>query len=268
MKRTYVVCGICVVLMLALAGCVETPTENGEEVDSSLSDVLDAGVLEVGSDVPYPPMEYFDGQGNIIGFDVDVITEIAQRLGVTASIIDYDWKDIFDAVVSEEVDVIISSVTITLDREEEYGIVFSNPYFQCGQVIIVNESSNITGPENLSGLVVGAQINTTSEQEALKYTNNSLVITYDNYTEYEDKGIIYDLKNGTLDAIIVDYVVALNIVQDNPLLKIVGDHLTEEFFGIATKADNIALINAIDDAIKGMQQDGTLDTIEAKWTET
>jgi len=268
MYKNYLGCIVCIVLMLALAGCVQTPTENGEDTDPSLSNVLDAGVIKVGSDVPYPPMEYFDEEGNIIGFDVDVIAEIAQRLGVTATVIDYDWGDIFDAVISGEVDVIISSITITLDREEEYGIMFSNPYFQCGQVIIVNESSNVSGPENLSGLVVGAQVNTTSEQEALKYTNSLLVITYKNYTEYEDRGIIYDLKNGTLDAIIVDYVVALNIVQDDPLLKIVGDHLTEEFFGIATKEGNVALINAIGDAIKEMQQDGTLDTIEDKWIET
>ncbi len=266
MYKKYVVCVVFFVLMLALAGCVQTPTENGEETDPSLSNVLDAGVLTVGSDIPYPPMENFSEDGNIIGFDIDVVVEIAQRLGVSYDVIDYNWTDIFDAVASGEVDIIISSITIDPSREEEYGILFSIAYFRSGQVVVTNASNqDITHPQNLSGLKVGVQINTTSMDEALKYTSNeSFVLTYDSY---ESKGIISDLKNGIIDAIIVDYPVAIDIVQKNPSLKIATNLFTDELFGIATKEGNVALINAINEIIKEMQQDGTLDSIEAKWTE-
>jgi len=194
-------------------------------------------------------MEYFDDEGNIIGLDVDVVNEIAERLGVTCNVIDYDWDDIFDAVQSEEVDIIISSITITPNRSDE--VLFSIPYFNCGQVIIVNASNdNITIPQNLSGKKVGAQKNTTSINEAFKYTDASLVFSYDNYTEYEDKGIIYDLKNGTLDAIIVDYVVAVGIVGNHPSLKIAGEWITQEYFGMATKKGNNALIDEINEILR------------------
>lgn len=269
MDRKYIVCLGAVALVIALAGCVQTPLENGEATDDSLSNLLEKGTLTVGSDIPYTPMEYFDEFGEAVGLDIDVVTEIAESLGVSLEIIDYDWKDIFDALQLEEVDIIISSITILPEREEEYNILFSNPYFVSGQVIVINASNdNITVPENLSGLKVGAQINTTSIEEALKYTDETLVFGYDNYEEYEDKGIVYDLKNGTLDAIIVDYPVAIKIVQSNPSLKIAGDQITEELFGIATKQGNNALIDEINEILRQMQMDDTLDNIVKKWTET
>jgi len=269
MNGKHIVCLGAVALVIALAGCVQTPLENGEATDDSLSNLLEKGTLTVGSDIPYPPMEYFDEFGEAVGLDIDVVTEIAESLGVSLEIIDYDWKDIFDVLQLEEVDIIISSITILPEREEEYNILFSNPYFVSGQVIVINASNdNITVPENLSGLKVGAQINTTSIEEALKYTDEALVFGYDNYEEYEDKGIVYDLKNGTLDAIIVDYPVAINIVQSNPSLKIAGDQITEELFGIATKQGNNALIDEINEILRQMQMDDTLDDIVKKWTET
>ena len=209
-------------------------------------------------------MEFFNESGEIVGLDIDIIKEIAYRLEVSCDIIDYEWEDIFDAAQSGEIDIIISSITITPDRSDE--VLFSVPYFDCGQVIIVNASNdNITIPQNLSGKKVGAQKNTTSINEAFKYTDASLVFSYNNYTEYEDEGIIYDLKNGTLDAIIVDYVVAVGIVDDHPSLKIVGEWITQEYFGMATQKGNNALIDEINDTIRDMLDDGTIDLFKAQY---
>jgi len=249
------------VLLLMLSGCVQTPEE---ETDPSLSNIIDKGKIIIGSDIPYEPMEYRDESENLVGIDIDIAKKIAEEIGVTTEFVDYNWTDIFDAVKTGECDIIISSITITIDRSQE--MLFSTPYLPCGQVIVVNESNqDIISPENLSGKRVGAQVNTTSIDEAKKYTDESLVFGYANFEETENGGIIYDLKNGTLDAIIVDYIAALGYVKSNPILKIAGgeeNQITEEYFGIATKQGNNALIDRINDIIKDMQESGEINSIK------
>ena len=256
----YIMCGIILLSFLFLSGCT-----NDETADTSLSDVIDKGTLSVGSDIPYEPMEYYDEDGEtVIGLDVDVIEYIVDGMGVTLEIVDYDWADIFDAVKNGEVDVIISSITITSDRSEE--MLFSTPYIECGQVILVKEdNADINSSSNLTGKKIGVQNGTTSMQEALKYTDESLVFTYENYTEYDDQGIIFDLKNGTIDAIITDYLVGAGLIGTDDSLKIVGERITEEYFGIATKKGNDALIGEINNIIKEMQTNGKIQEIEDKW---
>ena len=272
MNKTYgmhIFCFGIVALILLLAGCMQSPSENNENTDPSLSNVLEKGVLVVGSDIPYPPMEFWADDGvAVIGLDIDIVEYIAGQLGVSLEVVDYDWGDIFSVLQSGEIDIVISSIIITPEREEEYNILFSHAYFISGQVVVTNASNdNITTPENLSGLKVGAQINTTGIEDAFAYTDDSLVFSYENYEEHEGEGIIYDLKNGTIDAIIVDYPVAISIVQNNPSLKIAGDLFAEELFGIVTKQGNNALINEINEILRQMKIDNTHDNIIKKWIE-
>ena len=279
--KTYVFCFGVVALLLAVAGCVETPPD--EDTDSSLSGVLERGKLIVGSDIPYAPMEFWADEGvpvigsddgvAVIGLDIDIVEYIAGQLGVSIEVIDYDWVypdggenddltdgPLFDAVNTSECDIIISSITITIDRAKE--MLFSDAYLNCGQVIVINASNEeIDVAEDLYNKTIGAQTGTTSMDKALELTNSSLVVGYTNYSEYPDKGIVYDLKNGTLHAIITDLVVAVDMVQNNPSLKIVDDPLTQEYFGIATKKGNKALMDEINDILK---QPG-LDEIKADW---
>lgn len=263
-KNKYLVYAVCIVISLSFlffSGC----TDEEETTDTSLSDVVEKGTLYVGSDIPYEPMEYYDEDGEtVIGLDIDVIEYIADSLGVSLEIVDYDWSDIFDAVKNAEVDVIISSITITSERAEE--MLFSTPYIECGLVILVKEDNvEINSSDDLTGKKIGVQIDTTCMDEALKYTDEALVFTYENYTEYEDKGIIFDLKNGTIDVIITDYLVGAGLIGTDESLKIVGARVTEEYFGIATKKGNDALINEINNIIKEMQTNGKIIEIENKW---
>ncbi len=228
--------------------------------DHSLLNVKERGVLIVGTTSGYEPMEYIDKDGNLVGFDMDLVKHIAFRLGVSAKFNDIEWSELFDAVKSGEVDIAISSITITSERSEE--MLFSIPYFSGDQVIIVRaENDDIKSPEDLKDKKVGAQEGTTCEIAALQYVNPSSLFTKYNRSEYE----IEDLKAGVIDAVVMDYIGAVGYIKNNPSLKIVGGLFTDEYYGIVTSKDNKALMNEINKILREMKRDGTLEELKERW---
>ncbi len=245
--------GICLLLVISFSGCVNQE----EKTDPAIQKIKDAGKLVVGTNTPYPPMEYIDENGDIVGFDIDVAREIATALGVELEIKDMAFDDLitFNALETGEVDVIIAAITITLERSKR--VLFSNAYLNAGQVIIVNETNkDINSEEDLENKIVGVQNGTTSEKEALKYTNSSLVMSYDNYT-----GALEAILAGEINAIVIDYPAGVGLIKDTPGLEIVGDPFTNELYGIAIKKGNSALKTEIDKVIASI----SIEELGNKW---
>ena len=250
-KRKPLVIGLCLLLLISFAGCIGPE----ETLDPTIKRIKDAGKLLVGTHAPYAPMEYFDENGNIIGFDIDIAEMIAAELNVELEIKNLEFGELIDAVKNGEVDMIIAAITITAERAEQ--VLFSNAYLNAGQVIIVNESNqDISIPDDLENKSVGVQSGTTSEAEALKYTNSTLVKVYDHYLEARA-----DLIAGGIDAIIIDYPAGLGLIKNISGLKIVGEPFTDELYGIAVKKGEQALKTEIDDLIAS----GEIKELEDKW---
>jgi len=243
-------------LLVVLTGCV-----NQVESDPKLKEIKDRGKLIVGSDIPYGVMEFFDESGNAVGIDVDVAQEIADYLGVELEFKNIEWDILFDAVKNNEIDIAMSSITITPERAEE--MLFSIPYFNAGQILIVHkDNQNINGPLDLEGYKVGVQIETTGETEAKKYTDETNVIDYPSYAcILDNECMITDLKIGEIDAIILDYVAAIAVVNNEEELKIVGEPFTEEFYGVATATGNTELINEANRVLRELKRTGELNEI-------
>ncbi len=252
-------------LVVAISGC--TTNAPGGSTDASLSNVKASGKLVVGSDIPYEPMEFYDEKGQVVGLDVDIIREIAASMGVEIQFVDYAWDELFKAVENGDIDIAIASITITPERSER--MLFSSPYFNAGQTIVVKNSNNeIKTPEDLKGRKVGAQKETTSIDEAEKY--GATAMPYDGFDVPEgnpQSGILYDLKSGTIDAMVADYVLATDLVKRDQSLKIAGEPFTQEFYGMATKLGNNALMDEINRILREMKRDGKLDEIKNKWLE-
>jgi ABC-type amino acid transport substrate-binding protein len=246
-------------LVIFIVGCSSTPTID-PNTDSSLSDIKERGKLTVAMDVPYGVMEFFDDNGKIVGFEADLAREIAGVLGVEAELIDTEWDDIFINVKAGTVDIAISSMTITPERSAE--MLFSDPYFNAGQTIIILEETADVDLESLAGKKLGAQLETTSLDEAKSIAGDeALAIPYDNY----ESQIISDLESGEIDAIVADYIAAASVVKDNPGLKIAIDPFTQEFYGIPTKLGNTALNTEINSILREFKRNGKLDELKAKW---
>jgi ABC-type amino acid transport substrate-binding protein len=242
---------ILVNIFVFCSGCIDSQND----VDPALQKIKDAGKLVLGTSTPYEPMEYVDEYGDIVGFDIDLAHAIADSLGVDLEIRDMDFDILLNKVISGEIDIAIAAITINSERSEK--VSFSKPYFNAGQIVIVNLSNeNITSPEKLYDKKVGVQNGTTSKQEAEVYTNSSLVITFDDYSEAVDQ-----LINGNIDAVIIDYPAGFALVSEYDNLKIVGDPFTNEFYGVAIKNGNTALKTKIDTIINSY----IIDDIKEKW---
>ncbi|MFH0869562.1 MAG: transporter substrate-binding domain-containing protein [archaeon] len=255
---------------ILLAGCSSVQTNNGVNIvkDDSLLKVKERGKLVVGADIPYGIMEFFDENNNPVGIDVDIAREIASGLGVSLEFQDYAWDELFVAIDNGTFDIVISAITITQERSET--MLFSIPYFDGGQVIIVRgETQDIASLEDFQGRKMGVQEDTTGEIELKKYINSTQISLY--VTCFPDEanpesGMIYDLKNRNIDAIVIDYVAAVDILKIEPGFKIVGEPFTQEYYGIATKLGNAALMSEIDAVLRNMKRNGRLDEIKSKWT--
>jgi len=254
MHKKIMVVGSLVLFMLLLisfSGCINQT----EELDPTIQRIKDAGKLLVGTSAPYEPMEYIDINGDIVGFDIDIAEAIATALGVELEIKDMEFDDILVAVENGSVDISIAAITITVDRSEK--VLFSNAYLNAGQVIIINETNeDIGGPNDLDNKTVGVQSGTTSEDEALKYTNSTLVKKYDDYDES-----LEHLLAGDLDAIVIDHSGGIGLIKDISGIVIVGYPFTDELYGVAMKKGEAALKTEIDKVIADMD----IDSLENKW---
>lgn len=271
-KKNFVVLAIVAVLVIILAAVFYLyfylpKQEESANIDPSWKIVQNRGKLIVGSDVPYGMMEYFDKNGNIVGLDIDIINEIAKRMGVSVEIRDIDWDNLFTAVKSGEVDVSISSIGITEERKKE--MLFSAPYNNAGQVIIVKkENEEIKTPEDLKEKIVGSQKETVCITEAAKYVKPENLKVYASFDDNKDKGIFHDLKAGKIDAVVIGYEAAIGVLRNNRDLKLAGDPFTQDFSGIVTKLGNKSLMDQVDKILREMKSEGLLSSLEKKWLYT
>ena len=262
MAKRNIVLAIIAILILAGSGVFLYNRLSPEEIeDPLLRKIKERGEIVVGTDATYAPMESIDEQGNFLGMDIDIAKQIAADFGVEVKFVNIIWEEIFDAVREGEVDVIISSITITPERAETMS--FSDPYFNAGQVIVIRTEKKeiIKGTEDFWGHSLGVQIETTSEVEAKKYASDpSLVRSYENYDLAKE-----DLMKGEIDVIIIDYPAAVGMVAGEEGLQIVGEPFTQEFYGAAVQKDQKALLSQINKTIRRLKQEGELNRLEEKW---
>jgi len=217
-------------------------------------------MIRVATDATWPPFEYVNEKTKEIeGFDIDLFKAIAEKAGLEVEFVNVAWDPLLAGIAQCQYDVAISAMTITEDRKKE--MLFSDPYFQAGQLVTVRkDNTDINSKDDLEGKVAGAQIGTTGSFEVEKIDGATLKI-------YDDIGLAFqDLINGQIDAVIADNPLALAYADKNPdKLKIVGEVFTTEDYGIAvckTKADLLAKINS---GLKAVKEEGLIDELIQKW---
>lgn len=218
---------------------------------------LKQGILSVGMEIGYPPMEYLADDGKTpIGFDVVMAKAIADKLGLKVQYVDTAWDGIFAGVDTQKYDCIISSVTINPARLAAHN--FSKPYIQNTLAIVIRKDSplKITSPQNLAGLGVAYQEETTSDIYMTELAEAGL-----KFTPFEYDKVLYcfnEMELKRVDAIMTDLLVAYEYVaRPNSPFKIVWQGGEEEF-GICLKKGNNALTDAINKVLDELFTDGTL----------
>ena len=226
----------------------------------------DENVLKVGMEIGYPPFEYYDADGTTpIGVDVELANALGEKLGVEVELIDTAWDGIFAGLEKGDYDCIISAVTISPDRLLDYS--FSKPYIQNYQCIVTLSDAAVkpATPDELAGLKVGYQEETTSDMYITDYAlNNGFEIDPYEYAKVID--VFSDLENGRLDAVICDSTVAsIYLGEGSGFEQTWIQEDSPEEFGICIKKGNDELVEKIDAALSQLQEDGTVDSILAKY---
>ncbi|MDR0628753.1 MAG: ABC transporter substrate-binding protein [Treponema sp.] len=219
---------------------------------------LKPGVLTVGMEIGYPPMEYFDVDGKTpIGFDVQLAYALAEKLGLKVDFVDTAWDGIFAGVNTGKYDVIMSSVTITPERQEAHN--FTKPYVGNAQAMVLLKGSSVTArnPEEIDGLGVAYQAETTSDIYMTGLAQKGV-----SFTPYEYDKVLNcfdELRNHRVDVIVCDSLVAFDYVAspDSPF-EIVWQGSAEEKFGICLKKGNNALTAALDKALDELFAEGIM----------
>ena len=214
------------------------------------------------SDVAWAPMEFVDANGDVVGFDIDLMAALAEEAGFEYEIRNTAWDGIFAGLANGAYDGIISSVTITDERKE--AMDFTDPYINAGQVLIVRkDTTGVTTLEDMVGMKVGVQNGTTGDfaVEAVSGVERRA---------YDEIGFaVEDLMNGNVDGVVCDSPVAADYVLQNEnykdALKIVGEPFTEEYYGIAVQKGDTELLNKLNAALKKVIESGKRDELIDKW---
>jgi polar amino acid transport system substrate-binding protein len=216
--------------------------------------------IRIATDATWPPFEYVNEDTmEIEGFDIDLMTAIAEKENLDIEFINVAWDPLLAGVAQCQYDAAISSITILPERAEQ--MLFSNPYFAAGQIVTVRiDNTDVASKDDLGGKVVGAQIGTTGSFEIEKIAGATL-------KTYDDIGLAFqDLMNGQIDAVIADNPLALEYVGKNSdKLKTAGEAFTSEFYGIAVCKDNPELLAKINSGLAAVIDEGLIEELIAKW---
>jgi len=232
-------------------------------VYASSPDKGDGGLhIVVATDATWPPMEYIDESKDIIGFDIDLMKEIAKAGGFTVEFKNTAWDGIFAGLAGGKYDAVMSSVTITDERKQQMD--FSKPYINAGQILVVPKStSGVSKLADMKGKIVAAQIGTTGSFEIEKISGVEL-------KTYDEIGLAFeDLVNGRIDGVVADTPVAADFALQSESykgkLKIVGEPFTDEYYGIAVQKGNTEVLDAINKGLDKVLGTSAYEKIEKKW---
>lgn len=242
-------------LVVTIAACNNQQSAEGGSASSGGG----ATVLKVATEPAFAPFEFQADDGSLEGFDIDLMKAIGEAAGFTVEFESLPFDGIIPALQGGTVDAAISSITITAERAQT--VDFSRPYFKAGLAIAVQtDNTDITSLESLEGKRIAVQIGTTGAATASEIPG-SQVRTFDSAPL-----ALQELANGNVDAVINDAPVTLYAIKSGNLnsLKVVGELLTEEYYGIPTPKDSDNL-ERINQGLNTVLTNGKYAEIYQKW---
>lgn len=266
MKSRLLAASVAAAFALALTACgTVAGTQTGKDGTPSasgttLEQIKEAGVLVVGTEGTYKPFSYHeDGTGDLTGYDVEIVTAVAGKLGVDVKFEETQWDAIFAGLEAGRFDIIANQVSINDEREKKYTL--SEPYtVSPGVVIVRKDNTDITSLADLKGKVSAQSL--TSNWYSVAEGAGATVESVEGWAQAVDL-----LTTGRVDATVNDKLTFLDYVTQKPDadIKIVAetDDPSRNAFALAKGSDD--LTDAINEALADLREDGTLAKISKKY---
>lgn len=254
---------LCLIVAVAFTAC------GGSDSSSSGSSAKKMKTYTVATEPTYPPLDTTNDNGEIDGFDMDLIKAIAKDQGFKVEFKNMEFGSLIPSLQSDDADIVIAAMKINKRWEKQ--VDFSDPYYKSGNYVMVKKDNNkIKGYESFKKggkYIVCTQAGGTTIQtvaERLKKEGRvKKIVLHNQFTT-----CVEELKTGTVDAVLVDKPVGEYIIkQQKDQFKLVGspDKATEGSYGIATKKGNTKLMKKINAGLKDVKEDGTYKKLLKKW---
>ena len=265
--KKLVALGLVAVLAVGLVGCGNKSSDNSGGNQTALEQIKKNKKLVVATSPDYPPFEFMvseNGKSKIVGADIDLAQKIADKLGVELELKAMDLDALVPARQAGKVDMVITGMTPNEKRKK--AVDFSDIYFKGENAVIVNakDAGKFTSEDQLKKAKLGVQKGSTQEtyvKDNLKVTNYKALVAVPD--------LIADMKNGNIDAVVLNSKVAgINVTKYDGIKVVENLKLTsggdEEAMAVAIKkGDNADLIKLTNEVIKGLQDSGEYDKILA-----
>lgn len=247
------------VLVLALAivavGCGGSESkETGKEESATKTKLI------VGAEPTFAPFEFKDTKtGQYTGFDLDLMNALCEEAGYEMDFQSIAFQGLIAALQGGQIDAAASAMTINEERKQ--AVNFTDPYYKSGLIVAIKADNNeIKGFEDLKGKKIAVQIGTTGAMQAQKVEGAKV-------SQFDTNDLAFlELKNGNVDAVINDYPVAAYFIkQGNEDVKMVGEILSAEEYGIAVPKSKPEVLEKLNTALKTLKENGKYDEIYKKW---
>jgi ABC-type amino acid transport substrate-binding protein len=252
--------------LMGLAGCDSLKSTAASGSDQGNSGQLtnsqennsneNKNLLMVGSDITYPPFEFTEN-GDIVGFDIDLIKEIASRMKKEIEIVPGSWDPEFKDLIDGKLDIIISAVPVEADKT---GIVdYSKPYYALEYLLVSLSGSEIRTKEDLTGKKIGIL------KVGRPYISKDYLVDYD-VSDYEDiMDMLNALRNKEIEAVLINLPLAVNLLKDNKDMYLVLEKITSSRELAIVFKKGSPLASEVNQILDAMVTDGKYQTIYDKW---
>ncbi|WP_407652123.1 basic amino acid ABC transporter substrate-binding protein [Aquibacillus koreensis] len=248
-------------LFLAACGTADDATADSN-AEGQAEENAEKPVLRVGTEATFAPFEFLE-KGEIVGFDADLLDAVLTEAGYEYEYENVGWDPMMASLQNKDMDFGAAAITINDDRKQTYD--FSVPYFKSTHMIVFNEGAGFTSAKDLEGIKIGVQNGTTGESAAEKVVGekNSNILKYDSTAV-----AFLALKNGDVDAVVTDNVVADEYVEKNPDANVEAitddETFSAEYYGFMFPKGS-ELVAEVDAALTTVIENGTYAKIYKEW---
>lgn len=273
MKKGFILFALVILIAVSLLGCqpltpTAQPTKATEAAPASKLDTIkSAGKILVGTSADYPPYESVDSAGKYVGFDIELMTAIAEGMGVKLEWVDMPFDSLVAAVQENKIDLSISCFNYSAERDQK--VDFSTAYYTSEDAFLVGKgfAGTIAKPEDVAAFKVGVQSGTVQDDWLTKNLVDTGLLKAENLSRYErvDQAAL-DLEAGRVDVLMADYVPAKALVKQYAGFNIVlHTMLSTGPLNIVLPNGDVALKAEIDKQIQALQASGKIDALAEKY---
>ena len=249
------------VMLLSLAACQKK--DSGE--DDSLKYIQDKGKLILGLDDSFPPMGFRDENNQIVGFDIDLAKAVCEKLGVELELQPISWEAKEQELNTKNIDCIWNGLSNTPERQKS--MTMSIPYMSSNISLVVVNGSGIDSMEDMAGKKLALQSGSAAEETLNNDENKDFKASLAEEVPFDDyETAMMDLESANSDAILMDSVMAnYKITEGGKNFVVLDETLFEDQYAIGFRKSDLALCEAVNNALKELKKDGTIEEISTKW---